>query len=79
MGDQTVSKSGEVLSASAIGSCLAITLFDAKHNVGAMAHAAIADHIPLQVDKIIEGMRALGRGEVGCENRPYRMATPVRA
>ncbi len=41
MGHVRVSGSGETLTASGVGSCLVITLYDPAHRIGGMAHAML--------------------------------------
>lgn len=65
IGNFRVTKNPDILTASGIGSCVVITLFDYKHKIGALAHAMLADHIPSQIDEILKKMYSLG------SNREY--------
>ena len=49
IGKIEVAKGSDCLTASGVGSCLIITLYDPKHKIGALAHAMLPNHHTLPV------------------------------
>ncbi|MFH1287713.1 MAG: chemotaxis protein CheD [bacterium] len=71
MGEMAVGKGGDILAASGIGSCVAVTLYDAKCKIGALAHAMLpsrrlrdkppdARYVDMAIDAMLEKMQAQG-------------------
>ena len=71
MGDVVVTNNTDNLVASAIGSCLMISLYDPKRKIGALAHTMLArqttneegrdtKYVPCAIEEMLERMLALG-------------------
>jgi chemotaxis protein CheD len=59
MGEYQVLGSHENLSASGIGSCVVITLYDPRRQIGGMAHAMLPENIPRQIEDMLYKMYSL--------------------